>query len=44
MDLENVGFCASMFDEQRTRPVGNRRASWEERYDELEEYKAEVRV
>lgn len=44
MALENVGFCASMFDEPRTRPVGNRRASWEERYDELEEYKAEVRV
>ena len=44
MALENVGFCASMFDEPRTRPVGNRRASWEERYEELEEYKAEVRV
>ena len=44
MALENVGFSASMFDEPRTRSVGNRRASWEERYKELEEYKAEVRI
>ncbi len=42
--LENVGFNASMFDEPRPRSVGNRRASWEERYEELEEYKAEVRI
>lgn len=42
--LENVGFSASMFDEPLTRPVSNRRASWEERYEELEEYKAEVRM
>lgn len=42
--LENIGFCDSMFDEPRTRPVGNRRASWEERFEELEEYKAEVRI
>jgi len=42
--LENVGFSASMFDEPRTRPVGNRRASWEERYEELDECKAEVRL
>ena len=41
--LEDVGFCRSMFDEPRARSVGNTRATWEERYEELEEYKAEVR-
>ena len=41
--LEGVGFCRSMFDEPRARPARNRRATWEERYEELEEYKAEVR-
>lgn len=32
-----------MFDEPRVRSDRNRRATWEERYEELEEYKAEVR-
>ena len=41
--LEGVGFCRSMFDEPRAKPARNRRATWEERYEELEEYKAEVR-
>ena len=40
--LEDVGFCISMFDElPRARSVINRRATWEERYKELKEYKAE---
>jgi len=40
--LEDVGFSKSMFDElPRMRSVVNRRATWEERYKELEEYKAE---
>jgi len=42
--LEGVGFCRSMFDEPRAKPARNRRATWEERYEELEEYKAEVRT
>lgn len=42
--LENVGFCRSMFDEPRARSAGNRRSSWEERFEELEQYKAEVRA
>jgi hypothetical protein len=41
--LEGVGFCRNMFDEPRARSDRNRRATWEERYEELEEYKAEVR-
>jgi len=41
--LEDVGFSKSMFDDElpRMRSVVNRRATWEERYKELEEYKAE---
>mmetsp|Transcript_16313 Transcript_16313/g.35243 ORF Transcript_16313/g.35243 Transcript_16313/m.35243 type:complete len:572 (-) Transcript_16313:20-1735(-) len=39
--LEEVGFCRSMFDKPRARSVGDRRATWEERYSELVEYKAE---
>ena len=40
--LEAIGFSRSMFDElPRDRTVVNRRANWEERYKELEEYKAE---
>ena len=42
--LESVGFCRSMFDEPRAGRVKNRRATWDERYEELEEYKAEVRL
>ena len=41
--LEGVGFCRSMFDEPRVKPARNRRATWEERYEELEVYKTEVR-
>ncbi len=41
--LEGIGFCRNMFDEPRAGRVKNRRATWEERYEELEEYKAEVR-
>ncbi|KAL7541451.1 hypothetical protein ACHAXR_013267 [Thalassiosira sp. AJA248-18] len=39
--LEAVGFCRSMFDEPRARSLTNRRATWEERYEELREYQAE---
>ena len=41
--LEDVGFSKSMFDDElpRMRSVVNRRATWEERYKELEKYKAE---
>mmetsp|Transcript_43196 Transcript_43196/g.75790 ORF Transcript_43196/g.75790 Transcript_43196/m.75790 type:complete len:573 (-) Transcript_43196:20-1738(-) len=39
--LENVGFSRRMFDEPKTRWVKNRRATWEERYEELKEYEEE---
>lgn len=39
--LESVGFSKNMHSEPRARSVKNRRASWEERYEELKEYKAE---
>lgn len=43
--LEGAGFCRSMFDElPRARWVKNRRATWDERYEELKEYKAVVRT
>jgi hypothetical protein len=41
--LEGLGFCRGMFDGPRASSAGNRRATWEERYEELGEYKAEVR-
>ena len=42
--LENVGFCEDMFDEPRGRAAKSRRASWEERFEELRQYKDEVRA
>lgn len=44
--LENVGFCRGMFDEEprvvmSSSSMKNSRVTWEERYDELEEYKSE---
>ena len=39
--LESVGFSRSMFDEPRLRAVGNQRATWEERYEELKAFKQE---
>mmetsp|Transcript_37453 Transcript_37453/g.79000 ORF Transcript_37453/g.79000 Transcript_37453/m.79000 type:complete len:567 (+) Transcript_37453:18-1718(+) len=39
--LENVGFCRSMLDQPRARVAKNRRATWEERFEELKEYKEE---
>lgn len=38
--LESVGFCEQMFDEPRPRStVKHQRATWEERFEELQEYK-----
>eukprot|EP00984_Skeletonema_dohrnii_P014666 scaffold6187_cov113-Skeletonema_dohrnii-CCMP3373.AAC.2 len=37
--LESVGFCEEMFDEPRSRSTVKPRATWEERFEELKEYK-----
>ena len=37
--LESVGFSANMFDEPRSRSTIKPRATWEERFEELKEYK-----
>jgi len=42
--LENVGFYRGMFDEPRARLVKNHRATWEERFEELKGYNAEVSI
>ena len=39
MALESVGFSDRMFDEPRSRSMIKPRATWEERYEELKEYK-----
>jgi hypothetical protein len=40
--LESVGFCRGMFDDESStvNEIKNRRANWEERYEELEEFMA----
>ncbi|KAL7447117.1 hypothetical protein ACHAXM_010554 [Skeletonema potamos] len=37
--LESAGFSVSMFDEPRSRSTMKPRATWEERFEELKEYK-----
>ncbi|KAL7528498.1 hypothetical protein ACHAWF_002586 [Thalassiosira exigua] len=39
--LESIGFSRKMFDEPRKKSITNPRATWDERYQELKDYKAE---